>query len=63
MIHSDLWKRFKGNKINALEQYEVDKQNFIIFGPPNSGKTALIEDLCCLYETVHVICSNTREWN
>ena len=44
------------------EPFEKQKQNFIIFGPSNSGKTSFIKEYCSLYETVNVFCVDTREW-
>ena len=39
----------------------MKKQNFIICGPSNSGKTSFIKEYCSLYETVNVFCVDTRE--
>ena len=40
----------------------MKKQNFIIYGPSNSGKRAFTKDYCRLYEAVNLFCVDTREW-
>ena len=56
--YSDRRKRFNGYK-NVVPE---PKENFIIYGPTNSGKTSFIKEYCSLYETVNVFCVDTREW-
>ena len=60
--YSDLRKRFKGYRNIAPEPFEIRKHNFIIYGPPNSGKTTSIKDYCGFYETVNVFCIDSSEW-
>ena len=60
--YSDLRKRFKGYRNIVSEPFEIEKHNFIIYGPSNSGKTTFIKDYCGLYETVNVFCIDGSEW-
>ena len=60
--YSDRRKRFNGYKNVVPEPFEMKKENFIIYGPTNSGKTSFIKEYCSLYETVNVFCVDTREW-
>ena len=43
--YSDLKKRFKGYRNIIPEPFEVKKNNFIIYGPSNSGKNEFYKRL------------------
>ena len=63
--YGDLTKNFKGYKTtNSLEQYELHKHSFIIFGPSSSRKTTFMKDYCGLsnIKNSHVFCYDTNEW-
>ena len=60
--YSDIMKRFNGYKNDVSKPFETKKENFLNYGPSNSGKTSFIKEYCSLYETVNVLCVDNREW-
>ena len=60
--YSDIRKRFNGYKNVSPELFQMKKQNVIIYGPSNSGKTTFIKHYFSLYETINVFCVDIREW-
>ena len=42
--YSDIRKRFKRHKNVVPEPFEMKKENFIIYGPSNSGKASFIKE-------------------
>ena len=61
--YSKLRRSFEGYKSPPVEQYDMCKQSFIIFGPSNTGKTTFIKGLAKLYDIVYVFCCNKKGWN
>ena len=61
--YADVRKRFRGYKNITPEPFEMNKHNFYIYGPSNSGKTTCIKDFSSLYEPVHVFRFDEDEWS
>ena len=60
--YSDTRKRFNGYRNVVPKPFEMEKENFIFYGPSDSGKTSFIKEYCSLYETVNVFGVDTRAW-